>query len=408
MELDKKSNKIRFILQGFFFTSGMAIAEPSTIFPLIVNHFSESKALVGLFTSLLKGGNIVMQLWAAYHIQSKVRVISSMRRVFVARFLSWLSIGAIILFFSYNNTALLVLFGIGLFVFSFSAGFGAVYFQELTGKSFTKEYRGRAMAQRQFWSGLAAIASGGLTGWLLNAFIEPRNFAMIFFVSAFIMAIGFIIYSNFKEPSKNQPKKSGQDFKTFLKQAFKLLKTDRQLRIQILAKLFSYTFLLAFPFVVIHVKESLSLQGKDAGLFVSMQMAGAMLSNIFWGRLSGKNLNKVIILSSFMAIIAGLGIAVIAKSVFWFYLVFFMGGIAIDGFRLGFNQLVLIVAPENNRPMYVAIQNNITSLGLFFALPGGLIYDWLGFNQLVFITLGMLSIGLFISLMLKKFCRPTG
>lgn len=407
MQTDLKANRTRFILQGFFFTSAMAVAEPSTIFPLIVNYFSESKTLVGLFTALLKGGAVVMQLWAAYHIQNKTHVLSPMRRVFVARFLSWLGIGALIYFFSYNTTLLLLMFGIGLFVFSFSAGFGAVFFQEIVGKSFTREYRGRAMAQRQFWSGLAAIASGGLTGWLLARFDKPDSFALIFVVSAFIMSAGFIAFSFMKEPPKKSTSRPFHNFGQFLKEAGQFLKSDRQLRIQILAKLFSFTFLLAFPFVVIYVKENLVLEGIDVGIFVSMQMAGGMLSNLLWGRLSGRNRNKLIILFSYASMITALLLAVLVQKMEWFYLIFFLGGVAIDGFRLGFNQLILIVAPEAKRPSYIAIQNNITSLGLFFALPGGMIYDWLNFNLLVYITLGFLLAGAFISLGLKKYCHPT-
>lgn len=407
MEQNNRANRLRFILQGFFFTSAMAVAEPSTVFPLIVNHFSDSKVLVGLFTSLLKGGAIVMQLWAAYHIQNKASVIGPMRRVFVARFLSWLSIGVIIFYFSSVKIALLTLFGLGLFVFSFSAGFGAVYFQEIIGKSFTQEYRGKAMARRQFWSGLAAIASGGLTGWLLNNFQEPLNFSLVFAVSAVIMSFGFIAFSSFKEPQKYVSQGDTRSFSAFLKQAWDYLKRDRQLRVQILAKFFSFTFLLAFPFVILHVKETLELKGMDVGIFVSMQMTGGMLSNLLWGRLSGLNLNKFIILSSYLAMFIALLLAVFAQEIYWFYLVFFLGGSAIDGFRLGFNQLILIVAPEGKRPAYVAILNNITSLGLFLSIPGGAIYDWLGFNGLIQFTLSLLVLGFILSLSLKRYCAPT-
>jgi hypothetical protein len=101
-----RENNLKNVLHGFFLAIAMSVAEPSTILPLIVHHFSDSVILVGVFASLLRGGAIVVQLFAAFYAQSFKRVMPYMRRVFVARFLSWLAIGLVILFVGDKNPKL--------------------------------------------------------------------------------------------------------------------------------------------------------------------------------------------------------------------------------------------------------------------------------------------------------------
>jgi len=63
--------------------------------------------------------------------------------------------------------------------------------------------------------------------------------------------------------------------------------------------------------------------------------------------------------------------------------------------------LVLEIAPEEKRPVYVAIQSTIVSFGLFFSIPGGVILEYFGYTVLYVFTLAMLSIGLYYTQILK-------
>lgn len=396
------SNSIKFILQGFFFAGAMAIAEPSTVLPLIVHYFSGSNVLVGTFSALLRGGAILMQLYAAFHAQSYVKVLPFLKRVFIFRFLSWFSLGLIIYFFSDKPQFVLLLFAIGMFIFSFSAGFGAVYYQELLGKSFTTEYRGKVLAGRQFASGFAGILSGGISAYFLTNYSEPLSFAYIFMVSGVIMAFSFSFMLFFKENEKTNTSKKESKFSEFIQNAFILLKADKNLRLQIISRLIAYSFWLIVPFIILSAKERIGITGKDVGFIISLQMAGAMLSNILWGKLSSTGKNRLIVLLSYFLIIIVIILSVLAKHIYYYYFVFFIAGAAIDGFRLAFSNLILIIAPEDKRPVYIAVQNNITSIGMFFSIPGGALVSHLGFNTVGWFTVGVLVLGLFMSFKLKR------
>ncbi len=401
--VDKRSNHIRNVCHGFFLGIGTAIAEPSTILPLIIHHFSSSSVLVGVFVSLLRGGAILVQMVAAFYAQSFPLVLPFMKRVFLVRFLSWFSIGFAILTLGNSSKTLTLLFiGMGLFFFSFSAGFGAIYFRELLGKMFSHTYRGYSMAYRQFFTGLGSILSGAAAGWVLNHFEAPKSYGYLFMISALFMGIGFYIFSRVKEPIKKNISHKESSFKEFLKNSSKIFKTDKHLQIQIFSYLFSYSYMIALPFIILQAKKYINLSGTDIGLFISIQMIGAMISNFLWGKLSSIGKNRIIVnISTFILISIILLAWMSTNSLYSYYVIFFFFGMATDGLRLSFGNLILILAPEDKRPVYVALQSNIVSIGLFFSIPGGFIVEYLGYSWLYGVTLGFLFISFILSFKLK-------
>lgn len=401
--IDKTSNHIKNICHGFFLGIGTAIAEPSTILPLIVHHFSSSSVIVGLFVSLLRGGAILVQMFAAFYAQSFFYVLPFLKRVFLVRFISWFSIGFAIISIGDKHKSLTLFFiGLGLFFFSFSAGFGAIYFRELMGKMFSHKYRGYTMAYRQFFTGLGSILSGAAAGWVLNHFQAPKSYGYLFIISAAFMGIGFFIFSKVEEPKKEKISKKESNFKEFLKNSLKLLKSNQHLQTQIKSYLFSYSYMLALPFIILQAKKYISLNGTDIGVFISVQMIGAMLSNFIWGKLSSSGKNRIIVnISTFFLIFIITLAAFSTNYIYAYYVIFFFFGVATDGLRLAFGNLILILAPEDKRPVYVAIQTNIVSLGLFFSIPGGFIVEYLGYHLLYAFTLVLLCYSFLLSFKLK-------
>jgi len=131
-------------------------------------------------------------------------------------------------------------------------------------------------------------------------------------------------------------------------------------------------------------------------------MAGAMVSNILWGRLSATGRNRLIVLLSYFLMIIAIILAILADHIYYYYMVFFIAGAGIDGLRLAFSNLILIISPEDKRPVYIAVQNNITSIGMFFSIPGGALVSWLGFNAVGWLTVIILIAGLAMSFQLKR------
>ena len=400
---DNPTNNKKNIAHAFFLSLAITIAEPSTVLPLIIEHFSNSVIVVGIFVSLLRGGSILTQLYAAFHAQSYKKVLPYLKKVFFFRWFSWFSIGLSIYFIGDSNKTLTLIFiGLGLFGFSLCAGFGAIYFKELQAKLFSKKYRGKTMANRQVAGSIASIISGSVAGYVLSNFEAPLNYAYLFIVSSFIMAIGFLSFVSIDdEPSKEHIQEKEKHFGLFIKNAFKILKNDKRLQQQTLSIFLSFACYLSIPFVILEAKDSVNLTGWVLGGFIVMQMLGSIIgSSLLWRKIS--NYEKMLSLS-FVFMIAAFIVALFANNSYIYALVFFLYGIALDGFGNSGMNLIIEIAPEEKRPIYTAIQTNLSSFGLFFPVLGGfLLKSFESYLVIYLVTIVLLCAGLIISLRLKK------
>lgn len=392
--VDQSSSRRKAVAHGFFLSITTTIAEPAVILPLILHYFGAGALLVGFLSSLLKGGAIIVQLFAAFGAQSYQRVMPYLRLVFLVRFVSWFGIGAGIYLFGPDNPALaLWSIGIGLFVFSFAAGFGAIYFNEVLGKVFSHRYRGRVFAQRQFAAGAGALISGVSAGMILEHFSAPQSYAYLFMISALVMLAGVVPYALIVEPPKKNISPKEEKFTHFIRKSFALLRSDPRLRRQIRTYLLAYAHLFSLPFIILDAEHKLSLSGLQIGYLLSAQVIGGMLSNLVWGKMASRGSIRLIVTAAFAGYIMANAGAIFAEELWHYVVIFFLLGTSIDGMRLAFSNNILIIAPEHLRPVYIALQSNLTSVGLFFAVPGALILDYAGYDALYGFTLLILAIG---------------
>jgi len=399
---DKKSDHIKNILHGFFLTIGTTIAEPHTILPLITSYFGGGAILIGFYSSLLRGGAVMVQLYAAFHAQSYPRMLPYLRRVFVVRFLAWLFIGISILIFGKSNTNFtLFCIGLGLFLFSFSAGFGVIYFREIIAKIFTHKFRGKTMSMRQFFSGAAAILSGTVAGYILANYEKPFSFGILFTASAFLMGFGYLAIGTVAEPIKEKIATKEKSFREFLKNALKTLRSDKQLKVQVTTFLLAYSYLFALPFIIVDAKTKIDLNGAAIGLLITSQMVGAMLSNILWSKLSGKGQNRLIAQITIATTVFAIFLAFINSSLYGYMAIFFLVGTAMDGNRIASGNLLLILAPQEKRPVYTALQTNIVSFGMFFSVLGGVLLSITNYTVLYSFTILCLGVSFVLSFQLK-------
>jgi len=400
--MDKFSSHVKNILHGFFLAIGTTIAEPSTILPLIVNYFGGSSMLVGFFAALLRGGAVVVQLFAAFHAQSYKLMMPYLRRIFFIRFLAWFLIGIAIIIFGENYPNItLASIGFGLFIFSFSAGFAAIYFREIMAKIFSHEFRGKTMAYRQFFSGAGGLLSGTLAAWILESFHAPQSYGYLFIISSFIMALGYIAFALVDEPIKEEVSQKERSFREFLKNSYAILKSDRDLQIQITTFLLAYGYLISLPFIILDAKGKIDLDGVAIGSLITTQMIGAMLSNFLWGKLSGRGKNILTARLSIFIQIAATGLAFAASSIYAYMLIFFLIGASMDGNRIASSNLILQIAPPQKRPIYIALQMNIVSLGMFFSIIGGLILHYFNYTALYSVSCTVLFAALYLSFKMR-------
>ena len=136
------------------------------------------------------------------------------------------------------------------------------------------------------------------------------------------------------------------------------------------------------PFIIIDAKTKIDIDGTTIGMIITAQMVGAMLSNIVWAKLSSMGNNKLIAHITIALSIVAISLAFVANNLYTYMLIFILIGASMDGNRISASNLLLILAPEDKRPIYSALQMNIVSFGMFFSIFGGLLLHWTNYNVL--------------------------
>jgi MFS family permease len=126
-------------------------------------------------------------------------------------------------------------------------------------------------------------------------------------------------------------------------------------------------------------------------------MVGAMLSNFIWAKLTSKGFNKLTANIAIAFQIIAIFIAINASSLYAYMVLFFLIGAALDGNRIASGNLILSLAPPEKRPIYVALQINIVSFGLFFSMLGGVILHFFSYDVLYASASNVLFLSLYYS-----------
>jgi MFS family permease len=181
-----------------------------------------------------------------------------------------------------------------------------------------------------------------------------------------------------------------------------LFRIAEELQVQLKTFLFAYGYLISMPFIILDAQANIVLDGVAIGTLITMQMSGAMLSNILWGLLSSKGLNKQTAHLAILFQISAIVLALFSHSLYLYMLIFFFLGAGADGNRIASGNLLLELAPAKKRPVYVALQMNILAFGMFFSMIGGLLLQFFSYHVLYYCTIAVLLTAFFYSFKLKK------
>ena len=398
------------LIHGTLFTGGQAFGNPDTILPVFLNHFTSSKILVGLSSTLLGSlggiGNVLPQLFVANRLETKVHKRPMLRAAITVRALCWAFLSLTTLLFARSNPHLTVFF-LFLFLLTFTVmgGVAAIPFFDIWGKALPSTVRGRFFGHRQFWGGILAVGSGFFAKTILgNSRINfPENFALLFFLAFLLMGISYLALGSVREPL-NEVHKTSLRFKSFLKKAFQILKSDYNYRNFLMVHILGGAGALSLPFYVLYAKDILHIELKMVGIFLMAQMIGNVVSNILWAYLSDFAGNKrVVQITTLLGIVPPLIVIFVPNQVpVLFVLLFIVIGFFIAGRVIGKTNFLLDIAPPKERPLYFGITGTLNIPIMLFPLFGGIIVQHISYTFLFRVTILVILVGLFLSFKLKE------
>jgi len=402
-----KRNFILGISNGIFFNIGLAFLSGSTVLPIFMAHLTDSKVLIGLATSIENIGWHLPQLFVAAATIHYSRQLGVYTRAAILRTVAFLGIVVSIFILGDNNHSLLLILFFLLFTFfAVSGGLAAVSFMDIVGKTIPANKRGTYFGMRMFIGGGLAALSGILVKNILGGYSFPTNFGLLFSLALVTVIIGLASFAMVKEPVLANPRPH-KSLKENCREAFLLFQTDATYKLLFLVRITIGAFTLAYPFYILYAQKTLNIKPEAAGIFLSFEMLGYLVSNILWAYLSNRINNRMVLLLSAACSVFPPVIAL--TNWLWplpvglYALAFFFLGATNSGLFVGFFNYLLEIAPEEKRPLYVGFIHTVIFPTYFLSTLGGIIIQLTNFRVLFALTLFLALVSVYLSYRLLKF-----
>jgi MFS family permease len=385
----------RGVLNGVVFSIVDALISPSLVLAWFVNRLGAPNVLVGLLPAILSGGWFLPQLLVAGRVQGLSRVMPWYTTTGILRTIAMALIALFTVLLAGYPQMLLVVFFVLFIIYGFSAGVSGVPWLEIVGKVISPRRRGSFFGMRSFWGGLLALAIAGpvaaIASERLWGLTFPYNFALLFALATIGVAVAVYFWSSIKEPASTT-KAQPVTVREVVRQGIEALKTDRDYRSFMLARILMSLATIADPFYIVYAKTKLGAPPATIGLYLGALSAATLVSNFFWSPLADRAGNRTLMAWS-AGSVAAVPVTALALSVlagvtggafvyYAFAVVFVLAGFASGAARIVNNNMLLAIAPPDRRPSYIGFLNTMLGVAIFVPVLGGALADVLGFEAL--------------------------
>lgn len=260
-------------------------------------------------------------------------------------------------------------------LFSLARGVCSVAAKDVLGKTVSKSRRGRLNGLSASAAGAVTLAvavllllSPGLAG--ADAGGEAGLFAVMLALAALLWLVAAAVYAGIPEvPGATE---GGGNAIVDALRSLDVLRTDRQFRDFVVARMLLISSAFAIPYIVVLIQRAAEGQVISFASLLLAEGAAGLLSAPFWGRWSDTGAHKV------MAAAAAISVAVmmVALVLQWLLpgaigsvlvasLLLFVAAVAHQGARVGRKTYLLDMASGGNRARYTAVSNTVIGLFLF-------------------------------------------
>jgi MFS family permease len=347
-----------FEITGFFF--GATLISGWTIVPLFISKLTSSPIPIGIAALLTQGSAYLPQIFTANFIERSPAMKPLVVRMgfFLERIpLVLLVVAAIVA--TQSPTLALVLFLVGYAWYGLGAGMLGPAWQDMIGRCFPVEKRGRFFGISSSLGTLTGVAGSGLGIWLLANYAFPRNFTFIFILAAAAILLSWVFVTLLREPipSNSTFHQTGSEFLLSLSE---ILRNKHNFRRFVIARLLLGLGTMGAGFITLSAIQIWKVSDSMVGTYTTTLLIGQSLGTLIFGLLADR---KGHILSlKLSALIAGAGYLLtwIAPTQHFYLVSFLFLGLATGGTIVSGFMVVLEFGEPERRPTYIGI----TSAGM--------------------------------------------
>ncbi len=409
-----RRNFIAMVGDASLVSMAMSFLGATTVLPAFVGTLTESQVVIGAAGGITRGAWLLPQLLVAGYITR----MPHRKRVITAA--AWLSrplllLVALVIYrcvAARPSLTIAVILGLMFTFFMLDAAVSVPWYDHLA-RTISPTRRGMVVGLAQVLGGVGGIGAGAVVGYLLgdvSPYGYPANYALVYAIAGILVVLAAVSISFISDPDCTptdgsvppSPRENLALLPRFLAQ-------DQPFRRMIVVQLLIGFAGVATAFYVLYAQRELGFSLADAGLFVSAQVAGSMLSGFLLGYVQNKlgplihiRLQAVLaMVVPALALVAGYASSVPPSVIRWIYVgLFLFLGIYISGSSWPFNNWLLEYASQTRRSIYIGLANTLSALTMLAPVLGGLVVDTISYQAVFVLALGFctaavgLSIGL--------------
>ena len=383
-----------FVWHGFFLALTQTTLDPNTVFPALVSSLVGSKTVFGVLYALMLGGPFAFNVAFGHFLQRKPRRKPYLLVGIYLRALSFLGMALFTLIFAVERPLLVVvsLFG-WILLYSLSGGFAGISYADLMATLAPRGTRGHVYAAKQLAASLAMLLGGVVGAFGFASLSFPANYATVLGIGSAGLVVASLGFWFIREEPRPGRAEASETLGMFLKRVPGIVAQDRRFLRFILASNLASFSLMLLPFYMIFARDTLHVGAEWVGRYLLLQIAGAIVSNVLWGYLSGRRGSVVVVRSCIVmgGLIPVLALLLRPMGPGAFGVVFVLVGFVVSGRGVGFEPYLLDLAPESQRTVYVGINGTLNVSRVLLPILGGAVMDLFGFTATFVLTAGAMG-----------------
>lgn len=370
------------LLDGASFWFGLSFISSTTIVPLFISKLSDSPFPIGLAAVIAQGAWFFPQLFTANFVERlpwKQPVVVNLG-FFLERIPMWLIVWAAFLAGRSPAWALfLFLFGYGWH--GLGAGVVATAWQDLYAASIPVERRGMLLGLTTFIGTGMGTLGAGLSGWILTYFAFPLNFVYTFIIAAIGITLSWVFLALIYEPAQVRVASRPEQLH-FRGELGAILNRDHNFRRFLVARLLLAIGGMGSGFITVAAVQFWQVSDGTVANYTAAMLIGQTIGNLLFGILADRWGHKLSVELGALAAMIAYGLAWLAPSPDWYYLVFGLQGMTLGAIITSGILVVMEFSPPDRRPTYTGLTNTLLGLtgggapllGVWLA---GFGYQWL-------------------------------
>ena len=360
-------------LDGASFWFGMSFISTTVILPLFVSHFTKNLLMIGLIPFISTAGTLLPQLFMANAVERAPR--KKYFPVNLGFFLERLPIfllAPVTYFLAVNQPMLALASFFVLYTWHcFGAGVIIVGWQDMIAKIIPVEMRGRYFGITNFIGNGTGILGALAVPFVLDRSSFPTAYVLAFAAASGLIFLSWIFLSLTREPAVPSSKPPVSQL-NYMRSLPEVLSKDPNFRMYLLSQIFFSLSGMATGFLVVYTVQTWKLPDVQASGYIIALQIGLALANLFFGFLSDRKGHKLSLEICLLFSVLSLGLAIIAPSPLWFFLIFFLRGAVTAGTFISGISIVYEFTDAESRATYIGLANTIPGVaGAIAPLIGG-------------------------------------